>query len=199
MVCFFVASLGLLNILYHWLAEQHTFGIKHKYNLIHPKDQVYLFNMTDSLLWSDFRRWFWTDGLGAGSGLDHWNYFEDPDEPTSPSYALYTGFTLKWTFVAFFVLTFSHFICMFFVKWATSQEFKEEMMFNKCIHVLQNLNLCFPFSDWDEKMVSGEEFRQRYMNTELEMACSFAVNFGFSLTMLIPIWFTGTKQSIQPY
>ena len=85
-----------------------------------------------------------------------------------------------------------HFFFMFFVKCATSQEFKEERMFNNCIHVLQNFNLSFPFVDWDEKMVSGEEFKLRYRNTELEMACSFAVNFGFSLTMLIPIWFTGT-------
>ena len=186
MVCFFVASLGLLDLLYHWMCEQYTFGIKNKFYLIHPTDQVYLFNMTDTLFWSESRRWFW-----AGNGLDRWNYFEDPNEPTAPSYTLYTGFTLKWTFVAFFMLMTFHFFSMFFVKWATSQEFKEEIMFNKCIHVLQNLNLSFPFSDWDEKMVSGEEFRQRYSNTELEMACSFAVNFGFSLIMLIPIWFTG--------
>ena len=191
LVCFFAASLGLLDILYHWMCEQYTFGIKFAFELIHPKDQVYLFNMTDTLFWSESRRWFWTDGIKAGSGLDRWNYFEDPNEPTAPSYALYTGFTLKWTLMLFFMLMAFHFLSMFFVKWATSQEFNKERMFNKCIHVLQNLNLCFPFSDWDEKMVSGEEFRQRFSNTELEMACSFAVNFGFSLTMVIPIWFTG--------
>ena len=84
-----------------------------------------------------------------------------------------------------------HFFFMFFVKCATSQEFKEERMFNKCIHVLQNLNLSFPFVDWDEKMVSGEEFKERYKNTEIEMACSFAVNIGFSIVMLLPVWFTG--------
>ena len=42
--------LGLLDILYHWMCEQYTFGIKTKYNLIHPKDEVHLFNMTETLL-----------------------------------------------------------------------------------------------------------------------------------------------------
>ena len=148
--------------------------------------------MSDTLLWSESRRWFWTDRLEAGSGLDRWNYFEDLNEPTAPSYALYLHrIHLKMDLCGFLHadgMAF-HFFSMFFVKRATSQEFKEEIMFNKCIHVLQNLNLCFPFADWDEKMVSGEEFRQRYSNTNLEMACSFAVNFGLSLIMLIPICF----------
>ena len=43
-------------------------------------------------------------------------------------------------------------------------------------------------------MVSGEEFKERYKNTKLEMACSFAVNIGFSVIMLIPLWFTGGGQ-----
>ena len=62
-----------------------------------------------------------------------------------------------------------HFFFMFFVKCATSQEFKKERMFNKCIHVLQNLNLSFPFVDWDEKMVSGEEFKQTYKKFGLQV------------------------------
>ena len=37
-VGFFTPSLGLFSILNHWLAEQYTFPIRRKYNLIHPKD-----------------------------------------------------------------------------------------------------------------------------------------------------------------
>ena len=55
-VCFFVPSLGLQDILYHWLAEQFPFSIKKKYKMIHPKDEVHLFNMTGKLLWSDVDR-----------------------------------------------------------------------------------------------------------------------------------------------
>ena len=180
-VCFFVPSLGLQDILYHWLAEQYTFSIKKQYTMVHRKDQVHLFNMTETLLWSE---------------LDRWNYYGDLNEPTAPSYSLYTGLSLKWTFVTFFMLLTFQFTTMALVKLATSEEFKGEgKMFNQSLHVLQNLNFAFPFVDWDEQMVSGEEFRQRYSNTELEMACSFAVNIGFSMVMLMPIWFTGNNCS----
>ena len=102
-----------------------------------------------------------------------------------------------WTFVTFFMLLTFQFTTMALVKLATSEEFKGEgKMFNQSLHVLQNLNFAFPFVDWDEQMVSGEEFRQRYSNTELEMACSFAVNIGFSMVMLMPIWLTGNTCSV---
>ena len=74
---------------------------------------------------------------------------------------------------------------------------KKKRMFNKCIHVLQNLNLSFPFVAWDEKMVSGEEFKQTNKKSEMEMACSFAVNIGFSIVMLLPVWFTGNLRILE--
>ena len=191
-VIFFVPSLGLHNILFHWKSEQYFFEIKKKYNLIHPNDEVHLFNISETFLWSESKRWFWTNGFGTGSGLERWNYYEDPDEPMEPSYSLYTGLTLKWTFVACIVFASFHFISIFYVKYATSIEFRQEIMYNKCVHVLQNLNLCFPFVDWDEKQTTAEELRRRYTNTETEMAYSFSVNILFSIIMLLPTWFTGT-------
>ena len=189
-VCFFVPSLGLMDILYHWRAEQHVFSIKRDYMMIHPNDTVQLFNMTGKLLWSDVNRWFWMDD--AGSGLDRWNYFGDPAEPTPPPYTLYTGFTLQWTFALFFMLMFFHCISMAMTKSATSEEFREHgSQFNKCLHILQNINFAFPWSDWDEGVFSKEEFQRRYTNTESEMLLSCAVNSFFSIIMVIPIWFTG--------
>ena len=70
--------------------------------MIHPNDTVQLLNMTGKLLWSDVNRWFWMDD--AGSGLDRWNYYEDPAEPKPPPYTQYTGFTLQCTFALFFML-----------------------------------------------------------------------------------------------
>ena len=176
-VGFFTPSLGLFSILNHWLAEQYTFPIRRKYNLIHPKDEVHLFNSTKTMYWKE---------------LDRWNYFGDIDDPTPPSYILYTGLTLQWTFVAFFMLMAFQFIALFLVKTFTSAEFKkEENMFNKCIHILQNTNYSSPFQDWDEGMFPLEEYKIRYNLTETEMALSFAVNNVISIVMLLPIWYTG--------
>ena len=189
-VCFFVPSLGLQDILYHWLAEQFPFSIKKKYKMIHPKDEVHLFNMTGKLLWSDVDRWFWLDG--DGNGLDRWSYYEDPDDPTPPPYTLYTGFTLQWTLVVFMMIMFFHFVSMAMTKSAASEDFKgHRSKFNKCLHILQNINFAFPWSDWDEGVFSKEEFQRRYTNTETEMLLSCAVNSFFSIIMVMPIWFTG--------
>lgn len=175
-VVFFLPSLGLMDILHHHQSEQYTFSIKMQYNLIHPKDQVHLFNLTERLLWSE---------------LDRWNYYEDPEEPIAPSYTLYTGFNLKWSLILFFFLMFFQFAAIFYSKYGTSKEFKEDRLYNKCIHVLQNLNFSFPMTDWDEGMFTREEFRTRYNNIEVEMACALAVNIAFSFCMVIPVLYTG--------
>ena len=109
MVCFFIPSLGLVNLLNHWLAEQYPFSIRSKFNLIHPRDEFYLYNLTGN--------WFWKD-------LDRWNYYASPKEPSPPSYALYTGFTLQNTFIEFFLLMALHCLTMAIVKMITSQEFR---------------------------------------------------------------------------
>ena len=173
MIFFFVPSLGLFNLLNHWLAELHPFGIRKQFNLIHPKDQVHLYNLTESLLWQD---------------LDRWNYYGDVNEPTQPPYTLYTGLTLKWTFVTFAFIMFFHALSMMMVKLFTSQEFKEEgNTFNKLMHVLQNIHCSFPYKDWDEdegKSATKEEFSERFQNTENEMTESQLLNIGASIIML---------------
>ena len=181
---FFVPSLGLFNILNHWLAEQYPFGIRKEYNRIHRLDEIQLFNQTGPILWSD---------------IDRWNYYGDLNEPTSPSYSLYTGLTLKWSFIMFFVLMFFHFVSMMLVKTFTSLEFKEKgNYYDKFLHGMENINCAFPFRDWDEddgKCTTKEEFKRRVHNTEVEMMWSQLVNFALSMIMLMPIWFTGKKIS----
>ena len=179
-ICFFVPSLGLFNILNHWQAEQYPFGIRSQYNLIHKKDEVYLYNLTEKVLWSE---------------LDRWNYYEDPQEPTPPSYSLYTGFTLKWTFAMFLVIMTFHALSMLLVKIFTSEEFKEDRnAYSKLLHVVENINCSLPYRDWDEdegKSNTKEEFTKRSKKTQCEMIVSQLVNIGFSMIMLIPLWFTG--------
>ena len=191
-VGFFTSSLGLFNTLNHWLAEQYPFSIRKEYNLFHPKDQVLLYNLTESVLWAGTKRW--TDDFGTEEGLDRWNYYEDINEPIPPNYSLYTGLTLKWTFVTFVVIMFFHTVSMMLVKTFTSEQFKEDKsLYRKFLHVVENLNCPFPYKDWDEyggKSITKEDFKRRSEQTECEMICSQLVNFAVSLIMLVPIWFT---------
>ena len=177
MVFFFVPTLGLFNILNHWLAEQKYFSIRKQFYLTSKYDQVHLFNMTEPLLWKE---------------LDRWNYYGDIDDPTPPSYSLYTGLTLKWTFVMFFVVMFFHMVAMLIVKTFTSEEFKEDRnLYDKLMHLVENIHCSVPYKDWDEvKSGTKEEFKERFNNTENEMILSQLLNIGVSIIMLIPIWFT---------
>ena len=178
-VCFFTPSLGLFSILNHWLAEQYHFDVKTQKNLIHPKDQVQLFNLTETILWSD---------------LDRWNYYGDPDDPTPPSYSLYTGFTLKWTFALFLVMTIFHVVSMLMVKTFTSKDYREDVnVYHKMMHLLENINCSIPYKDWDENesITTKDQFKKRFEDTEKEMIWSQLVNICVSMLMLIPIWFTG--------
>ena len=177
MVCFFIPSLGLVNLLNHWLAEQYPFSIRSKFNLIHPRDEFYLYNLTGN--------WFWKD-------LDRWNYYASPEEPSPPSYALYTGFTLQNTFIEFFLLMALHCLTMATVKMITSPEFrKEKGFFNKSLHILQNINIAYPFRDWDYGFFTIDEYKRRFQSTEKEMMCSILLNNLFSLAMVGPIWYAG--------
>ena len=181
MVFFFTPSLGVFSILNHWQAEQYPFEIKSRYNLIHRKDEVHMFNLTETVLWSE---------------LDRWNYYGDINDPTPPSYSLYTGLTLKWTFVSFLAIMIFQMVSLMMVKTFTSMEFKEHKKSNyrKFLHIVENLNCSFPYKDWDEdegKSINKEDFKRRYEQTECEMIWSQAVNIVFSITMLFPIWFTG--------
>ena len=188
LVCFFAPSLGLFSILNHWQAELYPYSIRKQLNLIHKTDQVHLFNLTENIRWSE---------------LDRWNYYEDPNEPTPPSYTLYTGFTLKWTFVSFLVITTIHAFSMLVVKVLTSEEFKQDdkNTYNKLLHIVDNINCSLPYKDWDEydeENTTKEQFQQRFQSTENEMLASQLLNIGVSIIMLLPIWFTG-KELIYSY
>ena len=176
LVVFFIPSVGLFDILYHWHAEQFPFKMRTWQSTVLPIDNIELFNMTESIKWKE---------------LDRWRY-EDPKHPTPPSYTLYTGFTLKYTFGSLFVIMFFHCLSIFLVKMFTSKEFSSKgNLYSKLIHVMETMNLPFPFVDWDQGHFTVEEYRQRYWNTEKEMIISFMVNFLFNIIMLFPLWLTG--------
>ena len=92
-VVFFTPSMGLFSLLHHWQAEQipftSSFRIIEEYkkspSQIPQFDIIDLYNMTETVHWTD---------------LDRWSY-EDPKHPTPPHYSIYTVLTLQHTFIAF--------------------------------------------------------------------------------------------------
>ena len=175
MVCYFIPSLGLFSMLYHYKAEQKPFTIWQKYEK-NQMDKIALYGLNETILWGD---------------LDRWDYSNNT-QGTPPHYSEYTGLTLKWTFCLFFILTGAQLLLTLLVKIFTSRKFvKRENYLNKFLHLLLSLNLASPFEDWDQGRFSVKEYKERQRKTSFEMAWGLTVNIVFSLVMMVPVWFTG--------
>ena len=206
MVIFFVPSMGLCNLLYHWQAEQIPFSVRQYVaatnGSVSPDAEIQLRGMTETVLWSQ---------------LDRWDY-TDPAQPRPPHYSLYTGLSLAWTFFAFFAITALQLIALYIVKYVTSEDFKQESVFSKLVHCLENINITMPCRDWDsvspnwknQRSVTKQpshdehfhaiqsksaimEYKERFQNVEKEMIYSTLVNNAVSFLMLIPLLYTGTR------
>ena len=79
------------------------------------------------------------------------------------------------------------------MKVKTSDSFAaKEDYFLKLTHLLQVINLPFPFQDWDVGHYDSVQMvRGRYRKTEAEMMASFGVNFVFTLIFMVPLSYTG--------
>ena len=175
MVCFFIPSLGLLNILYHHKTEQIPFTLWQKYGKTQI-DRIVLYGLNETVRWGD---------------LDRWDY-SNSTEGIPPLYTEYTGLTLKWSFGLFFLITAAQFVTTLIVKIFTSEKFYRRGNFlNKFLHLLLSLNMASPFEDWDMGRFTIREYKERQKLTNIEMAWSLSVNIIFSLAMMVPLWYTG--------
>ena len=181
LISLFVPSLGLFSILYHSKAEQIPFHIWNRHNRT-QNDKIVLYGLKESVLWGE---------------LDRWNYLTNsthPKDGTPPHYSLYTGLSLKWTFILFFFLSGAQFLSIFCIKYSFSRKFPiQNDYFNKFLHLILSLNHPSPFEDWDQGRFSVKEYKHRHRQTNIEMAWCLSVNIFFSFVMLVPLWYTGTK------
>ena len=174
-VSFFIPSLGLFSILYHYKAEQIPFYIWNRYNRT-QNDRIILYGLNETVLWGE---------------LDRWDYSTDPDG-IPPPYSDYTGISLKWSLISFFILSVAQFCALLFVKIYKCSNFsKIENSLDKFLHLLLCLNISSPYEDWDQGRFSVEEFKERHRKTNNEMGWCLSVNIFISWIMLGPLWYTG--------
>ena len=127
-------------------------------------------------------------------------------KPEAPSYSLYTGLSLKHTFVAFFVVMLLQFLILFMFKMLVSKQFRKATTLNRIVHVLETINIPVPFRDWDygdeeeeeeEKPQDDlkariEQYKRKYTRVEREMIGLYIINTVFMAIMMVPLWYTGT-------
>lgn len=178
-VAFFIPSLGLFSILHHWQAEQIPYSIRKNFpSKISYDDKIAAYNMTETVYWRN---------------LDRWNY-TDLHDPQPPSYTEYTGLSLKDSSYVFLYFMIYQYAALIIVKLFTSEDFqKRERIFEKFLHVLLNMNLAFPYTDWDLGDYSTEHFKQRYKKVNKEMSWCMAINTSVSCLMTLPLMYTFYK------
>ena len=179
-VVFFLPSLGLFSILNHWKAEQLSFNIRMRAfenNFMTPDDIIALNHMTRNVSWTSIDRWDYSDNI----------------KPQPPPYSRYTGMTLGNTFFAFLILIVLHLIAITVVKIITGMKKKKESWFNFMVHILENINIPFPYKDWDTENLTVADFKERLRGVNIEMAWTYVVNFIISILMFCPFWLTGKE------
>ena len=184
LVLFFVPSFGLFDILNHWIAEKVPFRVRLNHSKrfgINSEDRIMLRGLNQRILWTE---------------LDNWDY-TDAESPTPPDYMIYTGLTLGETFVVLMILSFVQLIVLGFVKSFTSEKFRSgtEILYNKLIHLIECLNLAFPYQDWDREKSSVPEFKRKHKEVANEMFFNLLTNTIFNFCQLIPLWYTGMNIS----
>ena len=131
--------------------------------------------------------------------LDRWNHTNTtyPEVGIPPPYSLFTGFSLQWAFILFFILTAAQILSTLLIKLYCSRNFSTRGHYlNKFIHLLLSLNISSSFEDWDQGKFSVEGYREKHRRINIEMALSISVHILFSMIMLLPLYYTGKSQSV---
>ena len=184
LVALFIPSLGLFSLLHHFEWDKIPVKARQEYAkklAISPDDKIRLHGLDETIYWS---------------GQDRWDY-TDPEHPTPPDYPTYT-LPMPHIFIALTVLSIIQFVTIFAVKIWNSKDFRMEYHWtNKGIHVLENLNFASPFTDWDDGDYTIQEFKERAKAVHKEVIGTQTVNFLATMTMLVPLWFTGLQNQFN--
>ena len=181
MVVFFIPSLGLRDLLYHWKYEQAPFtvSIEGKLNATNG-DLLSMYNKTP-IPWSDIDRCDYTD----------------PKDPILPPYTLYTGIDAGQAFGLFWLTIILHATAIFVIKLFTVEKFYKFNTLEIVLHCLENCNIPQPWRDWDEGDGTVEEHRTKYRRVRREVVSTMAVNLLFNMVMLVPMIYTGDTQDLH--
>ena len=176
-VGFFLPCLGLFDTLHHWRAEQTPFTTRRERaedGLVMVNDTLDLHGLEEKVFWRELDRTDWTDS----------------EYPQFPPYDLYTGLGLTGYFLSFLLLLFLHLITVLAVKILRVRNMSGSRL-DIVRHCLENINIPYPWQDFDLLRGGLEEYKARRGKVHREMFCVMVVNFMFNSLMLLPMVYTG--------
>ena len=182
-VIYFTPPLGLFSLLRHLQAEQtkyyFAFDNYRKENFVNNEGMIE-FGDSSPFLWSTVDRW-------------------DRITNTAPDYTLYSIFTLKTYFWAFWVIFICHVLTIYGVKKRVSQGFAKRNLLNKICHCLNCLNIPFPIEDWDVGLGNALEHFNRLKACRKENLLVILTNSFYNLLLIVPIFCLGKSKLLKFY
>lgn len=191
LVAYFFPFFGHLSLLQHWQAEQIPWASRE--TIAYHSGKAYLNKTvnfaTDTLHLPGGRTVAWAE-------LNRANY-EDPEQPTPPSYTLYTGLSLGEAFAVFGVILLLHVTTVIAVKRCTVHRFcQRKTALEMIVHGLENTNLAYPAWDWDHITGDVAAHRRESKRVAMEILLTLLTNFCWSVVMLAPLFLTSKSMAI---
>ena len=119
-----------------------------------------------------------------------WSHWTDVEYPVFPSYTLYTGLSLAGYFISFLILLYLQLIAILAVKKLTVPKMKGSKL-DILRHCLENMNIPYPWEDFDVRRGRIADYRERRDQVHREMFWLMLVNLIVHCLMLVPLIYTG--------
>ena len=205
LVAFFIPSLGLLNILSHWTAEQPSLSPVAVPEVLELGSRLSYWhagtNSTQTVAFADIYRADY-GGVKSPPSREHDKYseyyFNLADFYTElhtrvkpPPYTLYTHFTLYTFYCILGALLTCQGLLLALVKRRLNCSFQRASPWVQLQHLLESLTVPDCFKDWDEGEGGVEEHRRRWRRVATEIAVTSVIHFLTNIFLLSPVFFTG--------
>ena len=182
-VTFFAPYIGLLGIMNHYQAETISLDYDTWMNFINSTDGHYHY-------WNPMKEEYQSIHI---SQLFRSNY-TDPSDPQPPPPTVYTGISLGYAYLLFWLLFLIYAFVVIMVKYYINDDFKSAPKSEKLQHVIEALNNPETFQDWDSNLdldVNGH--LRKWSKIMIEMVVMCLLQVVSNLIMLAPFWITGMK------
>ena len=197
-VIFFSVPLGLFSLLKHLQVEQVAWNPEIVYNFVGMNATGNLtFGADESISWKVIDRFtvnesvvpFVFDNDDKDRNMPKWN---EAYLLSSPTYVLYTHFTLLEYFLLFLGHLALKLICLFIAKYFLSIHFRENFSWlEKFIHIFESCNITYNAQEWDDGQGDANDHVDRMKANFKETFATVFIKLIFNLMLLSPLWFLG--------
>ena len=183
----FAPFIGELDIMSHYHAESIPLDYE-TFTYINDTD------LQEYHYWNENEQEFQSIGISQLYRSD----YTKPKYPQPPSSTLYTVISLGTAFSIFWAMIIMYGLILTAIKYCLNDDFRSATFLEKFQHIVEALNIPEAFGDWDDDKdldVAGHLIK--WWKVLIEMLFMVFAQLIFNMILLVPIWVTGMKLSMN--